>query len=122
MRKRLAVFAAVLGMLMAMSAPVSAAELHPAHVGTYCEWGFEYLHFVNNQTGGAEAGEITVDFGWGPGWEIVMPATKVNRNVQHFWLYGPGLGDTLVGASTDLDGRLVLSDYGCNDDPYYGGY
>jgi hypothetical protein len=55
--------------------------------------------------------------GGGP---IVDTATKVNNKMQHFEVTIPE-GTTLVNASTNLDGKLVLSDYSCDtgkkDDP-----
>lgn len=126
MKKRLSTLVLALGLAMALSIPAIAADLHGAHVGTECENGFASLHFVNNQTEGTTwAGTITVDFDSGP--QVVQSADKINRNVQHFWVFSPE-GTVLQGASTDLPGMLVLSDYTCNDgyeppcDPYYDPY
>jgi len=125
MRKRFTPLVLVFGLAMALSIPAVAADLHGPHVGTECADGFASLHFVNNQTNQTEwTGTITVDFNVGP--QVVQAADKVNRNVQHFWVFNPS-GTELTGASTDLPGNLVLSDYTCNDsyepcDPYYDPY
>ncbi len=64
-------------------------------------------HFVNNQTGGAGPGTLTAVIG---GQLCIVGPSKVNNNTQHF--YCPGSG-ALQSASTDLPGRLVLSDFTC---------
>ena len=66
-------------------------------------------HFVNVQTGGAAAGTLTADFTSGT---FVVGPSAVNANNQHFHVIASG---TLLGASTDLPGRLVLSDFSCED-------
>jgi hypothetical protein len=68
-------------------------------------------HFVNNQTGGAAAGFLNVSFSSGDQGPI-GPST-VNRNNQHFYVYTTGAA-TLWSASTNLPGRLVLSDFSCD--------
>ena len=109
MKKRmslLTVVFAVAGMI-GMALPAAAADLHTPQADTsYCTYGV--YHFVNNQTGGEQtAGEIEVEFSGGT---ETATASKVNRNVQHFYVMGAG---KLIDASTDLDGRLVLSDWEC---------
>ena len=64
-------------------------------------------HFVNNQTGGDPAGTLTYQIGTTGG---TAPAMKINRNNQHFIVTGSG---ELISASTNLPGRLVLSDFTC---------
>ena len=66
-------------------------------------------HFVNNQTGGAAAGSLTADFTSGT---FTVGPSAINNNTQHFHVVATG---TLLGASTDLPGRLVLSDFSCSD-------
>lgn len=66
-------------------------------------------HFVNNQTGGAGAGTLTASFSSG---DITVGPSKVNASNQHFFVVASG---TLLTASTDLPGRLVLSDFTCSD-------
>ncbi len=100
-----------------MAVPAFGAELHGDHVGTSCGYGeVGTWHFVNNQTDRAtERGIIAANF---DGWMYYAFAEKVNRNTQHF--YFRDTGNTLLGASTDLPGKLLLSDYSCEpDDPYY---
>jgi hypothetical protein len=66
-------------------------------------------HFVNNQTGGAPAGILTAT--WSDGSCTVGPSA-VNNKTQHFYCTASG---TLQSASTNLPGRLVLSDFSCAD-------
>jgi hypothetical protein len=65
-------------------------------------------HFVNNQTGGAAAGVLTAT--WSSGDSCVVGATNVNKSTQHFYCTASG---ALTSASTNLPGRLVLSDFTC---------
>ena len=65
-------------------------------------------HFVNNQTGGAAAGQLTAS--WSSGDSCTVSASQVNNNTQHFNCLASG---TLQSASTNLPGRLVLSDFSC---------
>jgi hypothetical protein len=67
-------------------------------------------HFVNNQTGGAGAG--TLNATWSSGNTCSVSPSKVLSSTQHFYCTGAG---TLLGASTNLPGRLVLSDFSCGD-------
>ncbi len=66
---------------------------------------------MNNQTRGAAPGTLTALFDSGL---CVVGASKVNQNNQHF--YCTGYSGQLLAASTgDLPGRLVLSDFECDD-------
>jgi hypothetical protein len=65
-------------------------------------------HFVNNQTGGAGAGVLTATFSSGV--TCTTGPSKVLSSVQHFYC---GSSGALTGASTNLPGRLVLSDFTC---------
>ena len=65
-------------------------------------------HFVNNQTGGAPAGTLTAT--WSSGDTCTVGPSKVLGNTQHFDCIASG---TLLTASTNLPGRLVLSDFVC---------
>jgi hypothetical protein len=65
-------------------------------------------HFVNNQTGGAAPGTLTA--AWSSGDTCVVSPSKVLGNTQHFNCIASG---TLLSASTNLPGRLVLSDFTC---------
>ena len=67
-------------------------------------------HFVNNQTGGAPAGTLSAT--WSSGDTCTVSASKVNSSTQHFNCIASG---TLNSASTNLPGRLVLSDFTCGD-------
>jgi hypothetical protein len=119
MRKQLAILTTALGVAIALAIPAGAADLQNS-LGDFseCESAID-LHFVNPQTGGEQTpGTIQVWYsGGGP---IVDTATKVNNKMQHFEVTIPE-GTTLVNASTNLDGKLVLSDYSCDtgkkDDP-----
>lgn len=96
--------------LVGISSPAVAAELSNGS-GQSCGDAIGVWHFVNNQTGGAAAGTLTATFSDGTTWTVGPSAT--NRNVQHFYVESAG---TLVSASTgSLPGRLVLSDYSCED-------
>ena len=67
-------------------------------------------HFVNNQTGGEQTpGTLIATFTSGV---VMASASVVNNNTQHFVVSASG---TLVDASTNLNGRLVLSDFSCDD-------
>ena len=66
-------------------------------------------HFVNNQTGGAPAGQLTAVFESGT---CVVGPSKVLSNTQHFDCAGYG-GDLISATTGDLPGRLVLSDFSC---------
>ena len=65
-------------------------------------------HFVNNQTGGAGPGTLSAS--WSSGSTCTVPASAVNARRHHFYCTAPG---TLEGASTNLPGKLVLSDFTC---------
>ena len=118
MRKRHVVSAIAFALAMALSIPAGAADLHEAHVGTACPEGQTGTwHFVNVQTDGAAAGtlEYSLDGGAVAG---SVGAYKVNPNMQHFLVVG---GNTLDSASTNLPGKLVLSDYTCEGGKKGGG-
>jgi hypothetical protein len=69
-------------------------------------------HFVNNQTGGAPAGQLTAL--WSSGNSCTVSPTTVNKNTQHFDCVASG---ALVSAATNLPGRLVLSHFTCGTLP-----
>jgi hypothetical protein len=66
-------------------------------------------HFVNNQTGGAPAGTLTAL--WSSGDTCTVSASKVLGSTQHFNCTASG---ALTSASTNLPGKLVLSDFSCD--------
>lgn len=69
-------------------------------------------HFVNNQTGGAAAGQLTAT--WSSGDMCTVTASKVLTSSQHFYCTASG---TLQSAGTNLPGKLVLSDFSCGNPP-----
>jgi len=95
--------------LVMVSSPAVAATLSNGD-GQSCGDGMGVWHFVNNQTGGAAAGTLSATFSDGSVWNVAPSA--VNRNVQHFYVESTG---TLISATTTLPGRLVLSDFSCED-------
>jgi hypothetical protein len=108
MGKKLWAAAAALA-LTGVSSPAVAAQLSNAH-GQTCE-GVGVWHFVNNQTGGAAPGTLTATFTDGTVWDVAP--SKVTSSTQHFYVESSG---TLLTASTgSLPGKLVLSDYSCDD-------
>lgn len=88
-----------------------AADLHPAHVGSMCPAGFTgSYHFVNNQIPeGASAGQLNAT--WSSGDSCTTTAYKVLLHTQHFRC--TNMAGALEGASTNLPGKLVLSDFTC---------
>jgi hypothetical protein len=106
----------VVGLLGALAIPVAApGAILEKGAGATCASGVGTWNFVNNQTGGAAAGTLTVffdteEFGviqFGP-----VGPTAVNKNVQKFTLFTNNRA-TLVSGSTDLPGKLVLESVGC---------
>jgi hypothetical protein len=89
-----------------------AATLNPSQIGASCPAGSTgNYHFVNNQTGGAQtAGQIAAQ--WSSGDSCTSTAYSVLNNTQHFRCFAAG---ALTSASTNLPGRLVLSDFTCSD-------
>ena len=95
--------------LVMVSSPAVAATLSNGS-GQSCGDAIGVWHFVNNQTGGAGAGTLTATFTDGTVWTV--GASKVLSSVQHFYVESAG---TLESATTNLPGRLVLSDFSCTD-------
>jgi len=67
---------------------------------------------VNNQAANSADGTLTANF---TGGQCVVVASKNTGSTQHF--YCTGYSGTLLGASTDLPGKLVLSDFACSTPP-----
>lgn len=95
--------------LVGISSPAIAAELSNLS-GQTCGDGVGVWHFVNNQTGGAAAGTLTASFS--DGTNAMVQASKVLGSTQHFYV---SAGGDLLSASTNLPGKLVLSDFTCED-------
>lgn len=112
MKKTITAASLALAFTASMTMPAIAADLSNGNGQSCAEGQTGVWHFVNNQTGGAAPGTIVVLF---DNAVIVQGATAVNRNNQHFTF--EHLGGTLVDASTNLPGRLVLSDFTCEGDP-----
>lgn len=101
----------IIGMTLVASQAL-AADLNSSQVGSACGGGEAGAwHFVNNQTRGADApGLLTACFD-DVGFCIDAVAYQVSRNNQHFEIVGPS--GPLTEASTNLAGKLVLSDLDC---------
>lgn len=96
--------------LVTISSPAVAAQLANGS-GQSCGDAIGVWHFVNNQTGGATTGTLKATFSDGSVWTV--GPTSVNKNTMHFHVESAG---TLVSATTgSLPGRLVLSDFSCED-------
>lgn len=90
---------------------VYAADLHTPHLGSSCPAGFVgNYHFVNNQIPEG-TGTGTLSATWNSGDSCQVDAYKVNLHTQHFRC--TGMLGVLTSASTNLPGKLVLSDYTC---------
>jgi hypothetical protein len=66
-------------------------------------------HFINNQVP-AGSGTGTLNATWSSANTCTVAASQVNKSTQHFYCTAAG---TLLGASTNLGGRLVLSHFTC---------
>ncbi len=95
--------------MIGIASPAIAADLANGN-GQSCGDGVGVWHFVNNQTGGAADGLLTATFSDGV-FSMVAPS-KNTGSTQHFYVESTG---TLISASTNLPGRLVLSDFSCED-------
>ncbi|MDH4137467.1 MAG: hypothetical protein OEW09_12255 [Anaerolineae bacterium] len=101
-------FAMFFGLALALSSgPAMAASISNLS-GQSCGAAEGTWHFVNNQTGGAAAGTLTAT--WASGDTCTVGPSKVLGSTQHFYCQASG---ALTGASTDLPGKLVLSDFSC---------
>ena len=110
MKKRVWISGAVLA-LGVVGGAAMAANLSNLS-GQSCGTDQGTWHFVNNQTGGAAAGTLTAT--WSSGDTCAVSASKVLSSVQHFHCGASGM---LLSASTNLNGRLVLSDFSCEAKP-----
>lgn len=105
----------VVGLALMLTAPAQAAEIENLS-GQSCGDGCGTWHFINNQTGGADdPGTLTASFS-GTEDPCVVGASKVLSNTQHFFCVD--FCGALESASTgDLPGKLVLSDFTCEEPP-----
>lgn len=95
--------------LVLSSSPAMAATLANGN-GQTCN-GSGVWHFVNNQTTGIQTpGTLNATFSSTDTCSVV--SSKVLGSVQHFYCVGDS--GTLQTASTNLPGRLVLSDFTCD--------
>jgi hypothetical protein len=101
------VFTAFALILVAGALPAQAATIENLS-GQSCGGDIGTWHFVNNQTGGAAAGSLTAT--WSSGDTCTVGPSSVNKNTQHFNCIASG---ALTSATTNLPGRLVLSDFSC---------
>ena len=104
-------FFAVAGLVAVFTVPMvaTAANLSNGSSQTCPAGQIGTWHFVNNQTGGAAAGTLTAIFSSGT---VVTVASAVLQKTQHFNVSAAG---TLIDASTNLPGKLVLSDFSCEE-------
>jgi hypothetical protein len=111
MRKLFALGALLLA--LAIPAVAYAATLNTSKFGDLigqCGGGTATYHFVNNQLGGGVAdGTLTYSFSGNPANQTTGPSMN-NGPTQHFLVTSTG---TLLSASTNLGGKLVLSDVTC---------
>jgi hypothetical protein len=110
MKKRIVAVFVFMGLAVTLGAgalPAHAAVLSNLS-GQSCGDFSGTWHFVNNQTGGAAPGQLVAH--WSSGDSCVVGPSKVLSNTQHFICNASG---TLLDASTNLPGRLQLSDFSC---------
>jgi hypothetical protein len=106
MRKGIMVFLAVAALGGATLMAATLGNLSGQSCGDFTgTW-----HFVNNQVP-AGSGTGTLSATWSSGDSCSVSASKVNGSTQHFYCTASG---TLTGASTNLGGKLVLSDFSCD--------
>jgi len=111
--------AVVLGLVvgaLALPAAASAAVLQKG-AGTSCA-GFGTWTFLNNQTGGAAAGSFQFTFADENGVQFTFgrSPSEVNNGTQKATvIMTPELTSswTLVSASTNLPGKLILASFEC---------
>jgi hypothetical protein len=103
------VLGAVVAALVVPTVAISATLHNGQGVGGTCPRGqIGVFHFVNNQDGGTQsAGTIWVTFAHST---FSGLAQKINPTVQMWWVES---NDVLVDATTNLPGKLVLSDFSC---------
>ena len=106
MKKRYLVTGIAAALMGGAAYAVSISNLNGQSCGDFSgNW-----HFINNQVTGGLVGTLTAT--WSSGDSCVVAASQYNpsKTTQHFNCTASG---TLVSASTNLDGKLVLSDFTC---------
>jgi len=120
MRKRNLVITAigvVAGITLTGVVPASAVTISNLS-GQSCGDQVGTWHFVNNQIpAGSPIGTLTATFSGGQTAQD-LGEVKGGGSTQHFYVTASG---TLLSASTDLGGRLVLSDFSCDGGKKGGG-
>lgn len=107
MKKR--VWATAVALAMGVSGMADAAGISNLS-GQSCADGYiGTWHFINNQVPGAASGVLTAS--WSSGAMCITGPSKVLNSTQHFYCTA---GGTLTSANTNLNGRLVLSDFSCS--------
>lgn len=107
MKKWMLVFTAVVALTGGTLMAATIANLK----GQSCGSDTGVWHFVNNQVpAGSPVG--TINATWSSGDSCTTAASHVTGSTQHFYCTASG---TLESASTNLGGKLVLSDYTCTD-------
>jgi hypothetical protein len=113
MRKYVALGAVLLGLVLSSAAVAATLDVSKfgdlTAQGAACAHGAVY-HFVNNQLGssGLPDGTITYQFS---GHSVNSTGAGFNNGpTQHFFVISSG---TLLSASTNLPGKLVLSSVAC---------
>ena len=112
MRKRyvLTSIGMVAGLTLAGVVPASAVSISNLS-GQSCGDQIGTWHFVNNQVpAGSPVGTLVATYSSG---EVASDLGEVKGGgaTQHFYVTASG---TLTSASTDLGGKLVLSDFSCS--------
>jgi hypothetical protein len=95
-------------MAMTLSGAAMAADISNLS-GQSCGTSSGNWHFVNNQVPNG-SGIGTLNATWSSGDMCTVSASAVNQRVQHFNCVASG---ALQSASTNLGGKLVLSDFSC---------
>ena len=103
-----------LRMAVAMALGLASGVTLSADIGNLsgqsCGGDIGSWHFVNNQTGGAGPGTLTA--AWSSGDTCTVSPSAINKSTQHFNCTASG---QLLNASTNLPGKLVLSDFTCTE-------
>jgi len=106
MKKRYLVTGIAAALFGGAASAVSISNLSSQSCGDFSgDW-----HFVNNQVTGGLVGTLTALWSSGDTCTVLASSFNPSKSTQHFNCTASG---TLVSASTNLDGKLVLSDFTC---------